>query len=196
MKQHSQHQLKNYFSIAAYFNFTTLILAYFLVCFSFFLLLKFVLHAFALALFSTRWLFNISPQETCLQDDAHKEKRDLSPIRINVINVRIPLCVCMCVQKCVTTLILHEMKLLRATEPVKKSYKVFWDCWQHSPSCFSIASAFLLPRLHRLIPAAVSCELKICGSDVWPPTCSGWWFTPFTGTHCLSKMFPQEAHQS
>ncbi|KTG03077.1 hypothetical protein cypCar_00031680 [Cyprinus carpio] len=61
--------------------------------------------------------------ETCLQDDTHKEKRDLSPIRINVINVRIPLCVCMCVQKCVTTLILHEMKLLRATEPVKKSYK-------------------------------------------------------------------------
>ncbi len=34
------------------------------------------------------------------------------------------------------------MSLLRATEPVKTSYKVFWDCWQHSPSCFSIRVRF------------------------------------------------------
>lgn len=42
------------FSVAAYFNFPALILASFPVFFSFFLLPKFVLHAFALSLFSTR----------------------------------------------------------------------------------------------------------------------------------------------
>lgn len=40
-----------------------------------------------LTLIPSAFLSDSSPKETCLQEDARKDRRDLSPIRINVVNV-------------------------------------------------------------------------------------------------------------